>query len=85
MINLEKRYRNLGSNPTLLNLLRAGCRVTMPDGIFLFGDPDSGYFEVGNGFHRFGLLHLTKDGLAAGLNDIEHIRKQQEEPDFPHE
>ena len=35
------------TNPTLLSLLKMGCKITLPDGRWLNGEPSTGYLVAG--------------------------------------
>jgi hypothetical protein len=65
-----KLHKN--SNPRLLDLLRMGCRITLPDADdrYLQGLVDTGYIQIGNGLvGKLGLWCLDRQGLRNALTD----------------
>lgn len=63
-------------NPTLLELLKTGARVTFDDGFFLQGLPDDHYIRVGNEHCDDGLWFLNEDGLEQAIDDVEKMREE---------
>ena len=54
---------NKNSNPSLLNLLKMGAKVVLPDGRYLAGLPQTGYIDFGNDLSSMGLYSLDREGL----------------------
>ena len=69
-------------NPTLLTLLKAGCKVEFPSGYILEGDPSNGYidtgFDTGCGYSSDGLRILGRDGVSEALKDERYFKSHQD-------
>ena len=71
---------SIKGNPTLLTLLKAGCRVELPNGYALQGDPANKYIDTINcGGGDDGLHLLTRDGLKEALAAAEEDAKERNE------
>lgn len=58
------------NNPTLMDLLKMGCRIIFPGQYYLEGRPDTGYIDIGDQFGSDGLWSLDADGLESALKDM---------------
>lgn len=59
----KKKKVVLSNNPTLLSLLKAGCKIEFENGYSITGLPKDNYIQESvNGFNT-GLHLLNKDGL----------------------
>ena len=67
------------TNPTLLTLLKAGCKVTFPSGYHMSGDTARGYIDLGHEFGPDGVRTLNRDGVLLSLEDERYYRKSQEQ------
>jgi hypothetical protein len=70
----------LSRNPTLLTLLRLGCRVTFPNGAWMQGDPETRFIDIGKADAPLrpvtadrpdyrGVWSLCRTGLQRALTD----------------
>ncbi len=70
-------------NPTLLTLLKKGCKIEFPSGYILRGDPKNHYidtgFDTGVGYSSDGIRILDRDGVRLSINDEIHFRTHQNE------
>ena len=68
-------------NPTLLTLLKQGCKITFPSGYILSGDISNGYintgFNIGCGYSADGLRILGRDGVSEALKDEKYFIKER--------
>lgn len=70
------------TNPTLLKLLEAGCKVEFPNGTALKGDPKTRYIHVYLNDIDEGVWSLDKVGVMKALDDIEKMYAEYRADDF---
>lgn len=57
----------------VLDLLKQGCKIEFEGKLYLKGDPQNGYIDVGNQFGHMGCWLLTEAGLKDAFVDIKKI------------
>lgn len=78
----KKSVPRLRNNPTLLTLLKYGCKVCFPSGYILEGDPEDSYIQErsilsGNMLDE-GLRNLDREGVELSLEDEREFRRYLE-------
>lgn len=65
-------------NPTLLELLKLGCRIEFPSGYSLTGDPKNSYIDLHTKSHgNDGLEVLNELGVERSLMEERKYRTQK--------
>ena len=58
----------ISKNLTVLDALKAGAKIEFPGGLYMKGDPDYRYIDIGTEFCGEGSWDLSSDGLENALN-----------------
>ena len=81
-VNVTKTHKKM-KNPTLLTLLKKGCKIEFPSGYILTGDPDNNYidtgFELEGHYCGDGTRILDRDGVRLAINDEVHFKNTKNE------
>jgi hypothetical protein len=79
MIGLNHKALRIYAGTTLLELLRMGATITMPNGAWLRGNNKSGYIEHGTLQTPAGLgwWHLNERGVTDAVQTIEEQLEQE--------
>jgi hypothetical protein len=65
----------------ILELLKQGARIVFPDGMYMDGDPETNYIEVGSeAAGSDGLQILNEDGVEKSLAQIKSLRTERDTP-----
>jgi hypothetical protein len=70
----------LPASTSLLFLLRQGIRIELPNGMWLWGDPETQYLDYGTESGSLGLWNLTDEGIESALADL---RKMEADKGYP--
>ena len=65
----------MSKNPTLLTLLKQGCKIEFPSGYSFTGETKHGYIHCATPFGADGCWSLDAEGLKNACNDEKKYKK----------
>ena len=65
------------NNPTLLTLMKMGCKVIFHSEFYPSGDTETKYINIGTAFGHEGCWNMSRDGVKSALDDERKHREEQ--------